>query len=323
MTTARRALFPLLKYSADRRTLAFIAVYTVLVAAGFALWDVLAWWQHGLLMGATCLFAFFNAVIVHNIVHCPVFRHKPLNRWFQYVVSVAYGHPVSAFVRGHNLSHHMHTQTRKDVMRTSKARFKWHLLNQLLYFFVIIPDINQANQSYARKMRTERPEWFWQFVREWIAVFAVMGLLLVINWQAFIVYFLLPHGYGAWGIVGINFIQHDGTDRDHAFNHSRNFVGKTINWWAFNNGFHGLHHHKPRMHWSLLPEVHAAEVAPYIDPRLDQTSLIAYCWTTYIWPGKRTTFDGKPFFPEPAGEDDNWIPGRNETPEGVSLGAVA
>ncbi len=69
MTSARRALFPLLKYSADRRTIGFIVTYAALVAAGFALWDVLAWWQHALLVGATCLFAFFNAVIVHNIVH--------------------------------------------------------------------------------------------------------------------------------------------------------------------------------------------------------------------------------------------------------------
>lgn len=323
MTTGRRASPSLLKYSADRRTLAFIAVYAGLVATGFARWESMSLWQHGLLVAATCLFAFFNAVIVHNIVHVPVFRRPALNRWFQYVVSVAYGHPVSAFVRGHNLSHHLHTQTRKDVMRTSKVRFRWHLLNQLLYFFVIIPDINRANQSYARKMRTERPAWFWQFVREWLSVFAVMAVLALINWQAFLLYFVLPHAYGAWGIVGINFMQHDGTDRDHEFNHSRNFVGRIVNWWAFNNGFHGLHHHRPGLHWSLLPEVHAAEIAPWVDPRLDQPSLIAYCVRTYLWPGRRETYDGKPFVPEPAGEDDDWIPGREETPEGVSLGAVA
>ena len=36
-----------------------------------------------------------------------------------------------------------------------------------------------------------------------------------------------------------------------------------MNWFTFNNGYHGIHHMKPGLHWSLAPEVHAKELAPF------------------------------------------------------------
>lgn len=82
-----------------------------------------------LLWCCTCYFSFVGAVAVHNTIHCPVFYDKLANKIFQVVLTLTYGHPVSNYVPGHNLSHHQHTQRRKDVMRTSKVQYKWHLLN--------------------------------------------------------------------------------------------------------------------------------------------------------------------------------------------------
>ena len=109
--------------------------------------------------------------------------------------------------------------------------------------------------------------------------------------------------------MGINFVQHEGVQPGHQYNHSRNFTGKVINWFAFNNGYHGIHHDHPGLHWSLLPEVHAKEIAPFIDPRLDQRSLLVYCFKAYIFPGKRLNFDGTPVVLGPPREDEPWIPG--------------
>jgi fatty acid desaturase len=313
---------PTLKYAADRRTLLFVGIYALLVLTGWLRQEELATWHVALLLALTCLWSFFQAVITHNTVHVPIFRERPWNRAFQYLISVTYGHPVSAFVRGHNLSHHLHTQTRKDVMRTTKARFRWNLLNQALFFFCVGPSINRANRAYCQRMKTERPEWYRQFRQEWYVVWSVMALLLLLDWQKFLIWFVLPHAYGAWGIIGINYLQHDGCDFESPWNHSRNFVGRFVNWFCFNNGFHGMHHIQPNMHWSLLPEAHRERLAPWIHPNLDQKSLFVYLWTAYLWPGRRVSFDGRPHEPEPVGEDEDWIPGRAETPEGVSLGAA-
>ena len=312
-----------LRYKEDVRTLGFVATYLSLVAVGWVIWDDMAIWQRVLWVGATSVFSFFCAVITHNTIHVPVFKKRSWNRVFQYVISICYGHPVSAFVPGHNLSHHLHTQSRRDVMRTTKVRFKWNLLNQLMFMPVLSGDISNADFQYAKAMRTERPRWFAQWVREWIFFLAIMGTLLVLDFWKFLFLAMIPHLYAAWGIIGINFIQHDGTDQDHPYNHSRNFVGKFVNWWTFNNGFHGLHHDKPSLHWSKLPEMHARDIAPHIHPALDQGSLIAYCFRAYVYPGKRVMYDGSPYVMPEEGPDEEWIPGKGDTPEGVSLGAEA
>ena len=117
----------------------------------------------------------------------------------------------------------------------------------------------------------------------------------------------IPHIYAQWGLVGMNMLQHDGTDQDHPYNHSRNFVGKAVNWWAYNNGYHGLHHIQPGLHWSLLPEKHAELVAPHIHPNLDQKSLVAYCFRAFIL-NKREDYLGNPIVLPEEGPDEEWIP---------------
>jgi hypothetical protein len=69
--------------------------------------------------------------------------------------------------------------------------------------------------------------------------------------------------------------------------------------------------------------MHAKEIAPHIHPELDQGSLLAYLWRAYGFPGKRVMYDGSAYvFPE-EGPDEEWIPGKGDTPQNVSLGAEA
>lgn len=118
----------------------------------------------------------------------------------------------------------------------------------------------------------------------------------------------------------MNFIQHDGCDvgeqetKKH-MNTARNFVGPLANALTFNNGFHTMHHLKPHLHWSLLPEAHAKEVAPTIDPRLDEQCMLRYFLHNFILPGRRVTFRGDPIvFDGPEPEDEGWI----TMPEGLT-----
>jgi fatty acid desaturase len=312
----------MLRYRADLRTLAFVTTYFGLAGGGYALEPssvplAAAW------VALTCLLSFSGAVITHNAVHAPLFRSRALNRAFQVVLTLTYGHPVSSFVPGHNLSHHKHTQSRRDVMRTSKVRFRWHLLNGLFFMFRMGPDIMRADTRYALSMRARKPAWFRQFVVEYAVLYGSYGALLLLDWKAFLLYVFLPHRYAGWGIITMNLLQHDGCDETSDFNHSRNFVGRLVNWFTFNNGYHTVHHMQPGLHWSLLPQAHAVRVAPFIDPRLGQPSLLAYLWRTFVWPGRRLRFDGTPLELPDEGPDQDWIPKPDETPSDVSLGAAA
>lgn len=300
----------------------FVAIYFGLVGVQW-IYAPTAIWLAAPLLVLTCFFSFFGAVATHNTVHAPVFKQRWMNRAFQVVLTLTYGHPVSAFVPGHNLSHHKYTQSRRDVMRTSKMAFKYNLFNVLFFFSRLGKDILFADMKYFKAMYRRNPPWFRQMMIEAVVFVGTMAALLLLDWKKFILYVIIPHQYAAWGIVTMNFLQHDGTDQDTKYNHSRNFVGKLVNYWTYNNGFHSIHHDVPGLHWSLLPAAHAEKIAPHIHPELDQPSLIAYCWKAYVYPGKRLRYDGEPVaFPE-EGPDEEWIPSPKETPSDVSLGAIA
>lgn len=311
----------MLRYRADIRTLGFVATYFVLLAYAWVVDPPLAVMIP--LLVVLCSFAWFCAVITHNVIHLPVFRSRRLNQVFQVILTMTYGHPVSAFVPGHNLSHHKYTQTARDVMRTTKVRYRWNFLNGALFFFTVGGSIMKGDVAFGTAMRKHRPKWFRQFLLESGVFVGVSAVLLVLDWRKFLLYWYLPHFWAAWGIVTINFLQHDGAEPDHPYNHSRNFTGRFFGWWTFNNGFHGAHHIEAGRHWSLLRQMHEEEVVPHIDPRLCEPSIAAYIWRTFFWPAKRLRYDGTPVVLPPPMPDESWIPARAETPSDVSLGAVA
>jgi fatty acid desaturase len=296
----------MLRYTADLRSIAFVLTYFALIAFVYAV--DLPWYGWIAIAGVLCLLSFFCAVITHNTIHSPVFKSRALNGLFQVALSLTYGHPVSMFVPGHNLSHHKHTQQAKDRMRTDKLRFRWNFLNQLLFMFVIGPPIFKDNARFAKVMSRKNKKWYRQFLIESAFYAVFLALALVLDWQKFVVFVLIPHQYAAWGIMGINFVQHDGCDGSHPYNHSRNFTGKLINFFAFNNGYHGIHHMHPGLHWSLLPAAHEEELAPHLHPSLNRKSLLAYAFEAYIWPGKRLNYDGTPYVLPEERPDEDWMP---------------
>jgi fatty acid desaturase len=310
-----------LRYAEDVRTLLFIGTYFLLL--------ILAWtsthqpWYIWLIFSVLlCLWSFFCATIVHNTIHSPIFRKKSWNKVFQMVLSLTYGHPVSAYVPGHNFSHHRFTQTPLDSIRTQKARFRWNFLNQLLFFYLMVPAILRSERKFIRRMRAERPKWYRQYIIESIILNTFRISLLILDWRAFICFVLIPHQYAAWGIVGTNYWQHEGCDETHPYNHSRNFTGKWLNFFAFNNGYHGIHHLRPGLHWSLLPEAHRRFIAPHIHPNLEQENLLNYIWKAYVYPGKRVDYLGNPVVLSPPQPDLDWVDQIPISKHESDLGAV-
>lgn len=307
-----------MRHAADVRTLAIVASYylSTLLVWTFAPLDPWA-------LPLTLLLGWMSwlvATITHNTVHCPIFRARWANQLMQVVLTLGYGHPVSAYVPGHNLSHHRYTQQAEDVMRTTKVRYRWNLLNGLLFVPTVIPAILKNDRAFIRAMRHERPRWFRQLRRE-TAVFVGVNLALIaLDWQRFLLFWYAPHVMAAFGIIGINFAQHDGCDEGHPYNHSRNFTGPFLNWVTCNNGYHTVHHMRPGLHWSKLPVAHENDVRPHIDPRLDEPSLVAYLWRAFIWPGRRLRYDGTPVHLAERVQDVSWVKGTT-LPDGLEMGA--
>lgn len=312
----------MLRYRADVRTLGILCAYAALVALQWALAPA------GLLgialIAVTCVVSWLCAVIAHNVVHCPVFTKRWMNKAFQVWVSCSYGFPISDYIPGHNLSHHRFMQLREDVMRTSKVNFRWNLLNLLFFMPAVTPGILRGNGLYKKLLGERARVWKRQLYLEAVAVWSIKGLALAVDWKKALLYVVIPHLFANFGIVVINFLQHDGCDETHPVNHSRNFVGGWLNYLALNNGYHGIHHDVPGLHWSLTPQAHAEKFHATIHPALEQPSLPVYLFKTFVYPGKRLTYDGKPVVVVRS-EDLDWVqPSDRDAKEEVgSAGLVA
>ena len=310
----------LLRRRVDYWQLACVGVQHVLLYA--------AWlsWPHahaatrlvcGLLLS---YFAFAASCITHNTIHVRVFHSTRLEGAWLVALSLAYGHPASTFHSGHNLSHHRYTQSKRDPMRTSKVRFRSNTLNVLLFQPLVAADVFRLDVKYLRYARCSRPLLFRQCMLEWAAVLTVTGVLACTDWRRALALFYLPHLFAQWGIVTMNFLQHDGCSlvagapwaqgaappRD--YNMARNFVGPITNLLTFNNGFHTMHHMMPSVHWHDLPARHQAEVVPFMDPCLDERCMLRYIVRAFVYPGRRVTFDGQsvPLVGEADAPDDDW-----------------
>lgn len=303
----------MLRYTADLRTLFFLTLYAGLVI-GQWVYEPSGALALALLV-LTCAVSWICAVIAHNTVHCPVFKQRWLNKLFQVWVSLSYGFPISDYVPGHNLSHHRFTQKPEDVMRTTHVRYRWNLLNLLFFMPTVTPGILRGNAHFKEVMGDRAKPWKRQLILEGIVVWSVKVVCLLLDYKKALLLVFVPHLFANWGIVTVNFLQHDGCDPEHPVNHSRNFVGRVFNWFTLNNGFHGIHHMMPGLHWSLTPAAHAKRVAPYIHPELDQRSLAVYLWKSFVYPGRRMRFDGKPVVIVAEGPDREWVQPNDVVPE--------
>jgi fatty acid desaturase len=265
-----------------------------------------------------CSWSCFGVTVAnHNIVHVPIFHNRHLNSLMNVILTLSFGHPSSTYVPGHNLSHHKHTQTKKDFMRTTKVNQKWNALNLVVFFYLIAQDTMKNDWKYFRAQRKlNRP--IWKQVRlEIIALLLCHGILVISDIKKYLIYVYLSQLFAKYAITTMNLLQHDGClqqfTEEGKHNHSRNFTGSFLNFWAMNNGYHAAHHLYPGIHWSELPKVHKEKVEPFTHPNLNQSDIGSYLYDAYVSPGVRKNFDGSEYKWEEPGEDEDWFYDQTET----------
>jgi beta-carotene hydroxylase len=267
----------MLKRREDLRQLATVAVYLSLLAAMYFVPGCRSVW----LFVPACAFSFLTAVVNHNQLHQGMFRARWANDALRMLLSFAALYPVSANVPAHNLVHHQFEDDgAPDWADPSRVSFRWNLLN-LIHFPNVIGPVTFAGVLRWKSLRG-KSAFRAQYLRESVFAFGLTGLLLAHDFWSGLYFIVLPQLWGARWFLRINLIQHDGCQAQSDWNHSRNFTGRVFNWFMLNNGFHTIHHNKAGLHWSELAETHQREVAPRIDPRLEEPSLLAYLGRTYL-----------------------------------------
>lgn len=312
----------LLRHAADRRSIAFAGVHFALCAVALGAPSMPLWLGVPLFV-AMSVSSFAGAISAHNTMHSAVFRARWMNRAWQAVLSLTFVHPVSAFVPAHNLSHHRHLQTARDVLRTTEVRHRHNGLNLLAFAMKAARHMLATDLQFYALMRRRNPTWFRQLMLEVGGVLAFVALALSVDWARALLFIALPAQVGLRMIVGLGYPQHDGCDPESRYDHSRNFTGGLFNFIAFNNGYHGVHHMTPGLHWSQTPEAHRRELAPFQHPALDEPSLPRYFARAYLWPARRERFDGSPIALPPPSPPAVWLVEKGEALPGAALGAGA
>ena len=188
------------------------------------------------------------------------------------------GAPVSAYQPGHVESHHKHLEEELDIMRTTKMTYKNEALNLLLFFPTIIFDIQKNDFHYMMEQKKKGKFIFVQFLTEILILHLMLLSLFYINIRKAIVIYFIPTLLGKYMIVSLNILQHRGCDPTSKFNHSRDFTGKYLNYFFFQNGYHIEHHNSPGVHWSKLHKIHEKH-RDKISPHLIHDNICLYIYS--------------------------------------------
>mgnify|MGYP000030865387 CR=1 FL=1 len=265
----------MLRYNADIRTLAYMAVTTAVFVLMWTMDSV-----HPLLYTFYLFLSVAVTVIAHNHNHLPIFRKKLPNTITDYWLTVFYGFPAFAWIPTHNMNHHALNNKDGDYTITYRLTENNHLLMLLLY-----PTMSSAYQQkpirdYLGNLRRNDRKKFWLSVGQYVFLASWIIGGLVLDWQKALFYIVIPQQFGLFSVLIFNYVQHVHADEESKWNHSRNFTG-FLNVMLFNNGYHTVHHERAGTHWSKTPELHAA-VADKIDPSLNERSFWWYIFRVYF-----------------------------------------
>lgn len=249
-------------------------------------------WPH-LIGPMTVLSLYFGvsaAVIAHNHNHCPTFSTKRQNAFFGNVLSIFYGYPTFAWIPTHNLNHHKLVNKPGDATITWRFTNRHNFLVAFTYFFVSAYYQSEPTKQFIERAKQKNPK-LYGMIRTQFTFWAVGHLsLLAIALAAhgfklglYVWFFAtaLPAVFALWTVHLFNYEQHVHTDPWSKYNHSRNFVGRSLNYLLFNNGYHTAHHEHAGAHWSELPALDAP-LAAHMDPVLRQRSVWWYWFRQYV-----------------------------------------
>jgi len=267
----------MLRNPADRRSIGLLAVILVLeIAAVLFFRDIPNLVLPPLLL-VLALAVFTATLINHNHRHLPTFDNPPMNRVFNYVLTVAMGAPSTRLHVVHMYNHHKCYRTTDDWSHYSLAGSGRGLRRTLTYYInatLRIGTRRKTLQMTPEENRELRIEYaiFFLWMLGWLAL-DVKGALII---------FAPAYIGGQFILLTANLINHDNCDVGSPFNLARTFNSRIENWLFLNHGFHVVHHRRTTLHWSKLRQVHESHFRDRSDPDLQSNSFLVYFFRHYV-----------------------------------------
>ena len=261
---------------ADLKTLLWMTASTALF---FYLWNLPEF--NWMLYVVHIYFAIVFSVLAHNHNHLPVWKSNFLNQIHSCWITIFYGFPIFAWIPTHNKNHHRHNNKEPDYTKTYMVSEDNNLWTLLIY-----PTLSGKAQmppviSYYTSLYSKNKEKFAYCTLQIVSLLVWTIGAFILDWQKALIYVFIPQQVSLNVVLVFNYIQHVHANEESEYNHSRNIVGKPLNFFLFNNGFHTIHHMNTSLHWSETPAAHK-EIEHHIDPVLNEPSMLWYLFRVYI-----------------------------------------
>lgn len=188
----------------------------------------------------------------HHHQHVSTFHYAWVNRLFEFVYVLQTGVSSQAWVLHHSLGHHLHyldqTKDESRWMRDDGSRMgEWEYA-----FMTTLTAYPRAWGVGARHPRQRR-------------IFLVMGILSVLLMAGLVAYrplnglliFVMVPLVMLFGTALATYNHHSDRGTENDFVACNNIIQPFYNVLTGNLGYHTAHHHRPGMHWSKLPTLHA------------------------------------------------------------------
>lgn len=266
LTALDRRLAPLLN---DERDLPFVyligqcLLFQMLSLSLFALGDRV--WMAAPLYWAAWGFGLVDRFILmlHCTSHRNLFKNRKLNHVIPWMVGPFFGQTPESYYAHHMGMHHPENNLAEDLSTT--IRYQRDSLRGWLHYLgsflsVGLPSLARYHATHGNRKLLKRlligETSFWLVV---LAAFAV-------NWQAALVVFVIPVLTIRALMMAGNWGQHafvDAADPGNAYRNSITCINTRYNRRCFNDGYHILHHVKPRTHFTEYPAEFEANKAEY------------------------------------------------------------
>ncbi len=241
-------------------------------------------WQHGFDGFAYALLLFLTlgvGVVNHNHAHLRMWGTRIANRLTDLWIALLQGHPTYVFHCGHIANHHRYRHGERDLARTYRFGSDSNdLAGYLLHPFQAASALYPEFLSWLARMRRYRPGVFRFCVLQYLLIAALWLSLLWVDWRKWLLFVFIPQLHGWHWLLATNYLQHAHADGNSDIDYARNFGG-CLNPLLFNVGIHTAHHEKPRLHWSMLSQLHD-NYRHRVDVRLAEPSLLLYMFRTYV-----------------------------------------
>ncbi|MDP2315502.1 MAG: fatty acid desaturase [Pseudomonadota bacterium] len=192
-------------------------------------------------------------LMLHCTSHRALFKPAWMKHIIPWVIGPFFGQTPQTYVVHHIGMHHIEDNLGGDLSTTMRYQ-RDSLLGWLHYLgsFLTVGLLKLAMYHWKKGSK----KMFWRLLVGEGAFWAMVAVLAMVNWQATLVVFAGPVLLVRTLMMAGNWGQHafiDPRDPAETYRSSITCINTRYNVRCFNDGYHTVHHHKPRLHYTEMP----------------------------------------------------------------------